>query len=193
MAEDALLKAIEEDAASEIERLLSDARSAASGIIQRAREDARRTEEAEVARLTASLEKKRETETALARARADALRLSARREAIEAVIKEAEDRFAERTDRGDYKAVINGFLDELLKEWDQAAFGAPTALLNPVDIGLVKRDGLEFRPDALVKLGVVLVSTDGAIRFENTVGSRLKKAERLLCARLDRLIAGEGG
>lgn len=185
MAQDALLKAIEDDALAEKEAILKEAEDASVAIIEQARTEASAWKDERMSALRLSFAARRAVLTGSAKVRSQALKLKARHALIQEVLREAVNSFGEQ---GGFDGLLNRFYAELKVEWDLAGLPSPVVLVNPADAGLITAEGVEVKTDKDVRLGVVFVSKDGKTRYENTVDSRLKKALKTLEPEIDRLL-----
>ncbi len=188
MAQDALLKAIEEDAYAQTDRIVSEAEEAAKSIVEDARNEVRKLREERLKSLALSMERRKASTINGARTRANGLKLSVRHEIIEGVLKEAEQSFRGLPNE-EYSRLINNLYGELKNDWPFEA-GNAIALVNPNDAGLIKDGFAQVKPDAGVTLGVVFTSKDGRIRFENTVRSRIQKARSSLLTAINKTVFG---
>ncbi|MFQ5735309.1 MAG: V-type ATP synthase subunit E family protein [Thermodesulfobacteriota bacterium] len=192
MVEDALLKAIEQDAREQTERMLKEAGEAAAEMMAAAQEDAGQERRHRTAALAEALDRKAASAVNSARMKVAGQRLSVRHEMAEEVFRRVTER-VEGLPPEQYARLLGRLYEELKKDW----FGAkePSAhavLINPKDAGLVSFSGVEFRPDEGVSLGVVFVSDDGRLRYENTVSSRIKKTRDTLVSMIDGILLGRG-
>ncbi|MBI5491703.1 MAG: hypothetical protein HY893_02095 [Deltaproteobacteria bacterium] len=187
MAQEALLKAIEEDAYAQTGRIVSEAEEAAKSIIEDAEKDVLRVRDERLKSLALSMERRKASSLNNARIQANGLKLSVRHGIIEEVLKEAVDSFG-KLPAEDYSRLVNRLYDELKSNWPPEA-GRPTVLVNPSDAGLIKA-GADLMPDAGVSLGVVFTSKDGRVRFDNTVRSRIQKARASLVTMINGMITG---
>lgn len=189
MARDALLKAIEDDARAQGEAIVKEAFDAASVVIIDAEARSSSMIEERRAAFRAEIERKRASMLNSARVRARSIRLAACKTAIEKAFDEALLRFKEMP-RPEYRELLGRFHDELLRAWDTALAGEPIALVNPQDLPLPGRAGTAVRPDDTVSLGVVFVSSDGRVRFENTVTSRMDRLRKTAVLKIYRTLFG---
>lgn len=186
MAQEALLKAIEEDARAQTSRIVSEAEEAARTIVEDAEGEVRKVRDERLKSRALSMERQKASAVNNARTRANGLNLSVRHGIIEEVIKETEERFG-KMPKDEYSALLNRFYGELKDSWPTEA-GGYTVLVNPSDANLI--EGADLRPDPGISLGVAFVSKDGRVRFENTVGSRLQKARPRLVTVINGMIMG---
>lgn len=189
MAQDALIKAIEEDANAQCERILKEARHAADEIVRRAEEEALRAREEGVRGANSAVQRKRSSLVNKARTQAASVKIEARQEAIEEVFNETVKRFKEMP-LDAYSIILNRLYEELCAVWPVLDAGPPVALVNPRDAGLLGRYGVELSPDPQVSLGVVFISRDGRCRFDNTIDARIKKAKKRLTPELNKILFG---
>ena len=188
---DALIIAIEQDALLQCERLLLDAEEAATEMLEAAGEQTSRESRARAASLSAVLERKAASAVNAARTKAAGRLLSVRSEMAEEVLKRVEQGFKDLP-RERYSALLNRFYSELKADWFEAHEpSAHLVLVNPADMGLVKDTEAEFKADDGVSLGVVFVSKDGRLRYENTVSSRIWKGRDALLPMVDGILTGK--
>ena len=188
---DALIIAIEQDALLQCERLLLDAGEAATEMLEAAGEQTSRESRARAASLSAALERKAASAVNTARIEAAGRLLSVRSEMAEEVLKRVEQGFKDLP-RERYSALLNRFYSELKADWFEAHEpSAHLVLINPADMGLVKDTEAEFKADDGVSLGVVFVSKDGRLRYENTVSSRIWKGRDALLPMVDGILTGK--
>jgi len=190
MAQDALLKAIEEDARAQAERIIEESEEAARGIVKDAEDEVSGIRAERLAALAQRLERRKASLLNGARINTGALKLRARLDVIERVLALTEER-ARGTTREEYGTLLNRFYEELEKKWlEEAETEPPIVLVNPEDAGLLDGRGVEIKPDPGVSIGVVFTSRDGRKRYENTVSSRIRKARGEMVMEIDRLIFG---
>lgn len=188
---DALIIAIEQDALLQCERLLLDAEEAATEMLEAAGEQTSRASRARAASLSAALERKAASAVNTARTKAAGRLLSVRSEMAEEVLKRVEQGFKDLP-RERYSALLNRFYSELKADWFEAHEpSAHLVLVNSADMGLVKDTEAEFKADDGVSLGVVFVSKDGRLRYENTVSSRIWKGRDILLPMVDGILTGK--
>lgn len=189
MARDALLKAIEDDARAQSEAIVKEALDAASAIISGAEAQTTAIIEDRRASFKTELDGKRASILNGARVSARSVRLAQRWAAIDHAFELALSRFKEMP-RPEYGELLGRFHDELARAWDAALAGEPIVLINPQDVQLLGRVGATVRPDDTVSLGVVFVSADGRIRFENTVPSRMSRLRKPAVIRIYETLFG---
>lgn len=176
------MTAIEEDAAAIVKRIVREAEEAAEEMIQNAVEEASVAREKRLSAVRREIEMEKAAAISGARIRKRAMELMARKEAIDDVLKEASGRLLALSPE-ERASLVNRFYGETKVVWGGLKdTGSPVVLVNPADVGAVKDEGVEVRPDPGVALGVVLVSVDGRYRFENTVASRMRRNEESLRA-----------
>ena len=188
---DALIIAIEQDANLQCQRLLHEAGEAAKEILEAAGEQTSMESRARAASLSAALERKAASAVNTARTRAAGRLLSVRSEMAEEVLRRVEQGF-KALPREQYSELLNRFYSELKADWFEAHEpGAHLVHVNPADMGLIKDPEAEFKADEGVELGVVFVSRDGLLRYENTVSSRILKARDALLPMVDAILTGK--
>jgi len=191
MPEDALIIAIEQDAELQCKRLLHEAQEAAEEMMKAAGDQVSRDSRARAASLSSALERKAASAVNTARTRGAGRLLTVRSEMAEEVLRRVEQGFKDLP-REQYGALINRFYSELKADWFEAHEpSAHLVLLNPADMGLIKDPEAEFKADEGVSLGVVFVSKDGRLRYENTVSSRIWKGRDALLPMVDGILTGK--
>lgn len=188
-ANDALLKAIEEDAFAESERLIKDAGDAAFAIAGEAGAEAASERRERLDALYQGFEKRRASAVNNAHIRVNAQKLMVRREAVEEVLRGV-PAVVERMPDADYAAFLTRLFKELERAWKESFAGEPVILAGAREAGLLSKAGIAVQSDPTISPGVVFVSKDGRIRFENTVHSRIEKAGSKLVMELNRTIFG---
>ena len=192
MPEDALIIAIEQDADLQCQRLLHEAEEAAAEMLETAARETSLESRARAASLSTALERKAASAVNTARTMAAGRLLSVRSEMADEVLRRVEQGF-KMLPREQYSALLNRFYSELKADWFEAHEpSAHLVLLNPEDMELVKDPEAEFRADEGVFLGVVFVSKDGRLRYENTVSSRIWKGRDILLPMVDGILTGRG-
>lgn len=189
-AQDALIKAIEEDALAQSSRIAGEAEEAAGEIAARADAEVSILREERLKELAAEIERRRSALLNSARTKTNGLKIAAKREVMEGVLNAALTRFRELPSER-YAALLGFFYEETKRSWQKdRPLEKPVVLLNPSDMGLLKDAGVEFRPDESVSIGVVFVSEDLKMRYENTAVSRLKRARAALEPLLNSILFG---
>lgn len=190
MAEDALITALEEDARSQAERIIEDAREAAEAALREAHAEVAREREVRALELEARLKGQRAALLNTARTKASGGRLSVRRDLTERALIEAEKRFSS-TAKEEYRHLLNLLFLELKAEWEKARPGeSPVVFVNPADTGLLET-ALKLKADEGVRLGVVFSSVDGTVRFENTIAARLSKGKAVMVPAINEMLFDE--
>jgi len=188
-ANDALLKAIEEEAFAESERLVKEAVDAASAIVGEVEAEVGAEREERVGALYQGFEKRRASAVNNARIRVSAIKLTARREVVEGVLSGLVAA-AGRMPDGEYAALLVRLFKELERAWKESSGEEPRVLAGAREAGLLAKAGIAVEIDPAVSLGVVFKSKDGRMRFENTIHSRIEKAGSGLVMELNRIIFG---
>jgi len=184
-----LLKALEDDARGQCEKIVSEAEEQAERAVREAEEEARRARSERFAALEGKLARERASRINDARTRAGALKLSVRRRLIERVLDGAFERVRSLPE-DEYVEVLRRLAREAAAEFDSTGL-KPVISVNPADAGRLDGalgDGAEVRPDPEVTLGVVASTPDGRRRVENTVASRIERARDHLLPMLDKLL-----
>lgn len=185
----ALLKAIEEDAFAESGRLVKEAEGAAAAIVGEAEREVAAEREERLGALYQGFEKRRASAVNNARIRVNAIKLMARREVVEGALSGLLTE-AGRMPDAEYAALLMRFFKELERAWKQSSASEPRVLAGAREAGLLAKAGIAAEIDPAVSLGVVFKSKDGRLRFENTIHSRIEKAGSVLVMELNRHIFG---
>lgn len=185
----ALLKAIEDDAFAESERLVKEAEGAAAAIVGEAEAEVAAEREERLRALYQGFEKRRASAVNNARIRVNAIKLMARREVVEGVLSGLLTE-AGRMPDAEYAALLMRLFKELERAWKQSSIEEPRVLAGAREAGLLAKAGIAAEIDPAVSLGVVFKSKDGRLRFENTIHSRIEKAGSVLVMELNRHIFG---
>ncbi len=189
-----LVRLLEQEARTEKEKALADARARAEAIIIAARQEAEETLAEARRRIEADQAQARTRAASTASLRAGALVLEAKDEAIRKVFERAEAELrAVVADPGRRRAAIR----QLLREAAQGfAGGRVTAEIPPGDAQAVREASrdlgveIEVRENPAVTDGVRLVSQDGRLVVENTVSSRLARARLNLVSQVAEILWG---
>lgn len=190
MAEDTLISALEEDARAQAGRVLEEAREAAEAALNEAREEAKALEESSFLQLDSALKRKRAALLNAARTKASGEKLKVRHALIERAMEEAGKRFSSMPE-DEYRRLLARLFSELKSDWERGRPGeGPVVFVNPADVGLIETS-YEVRPDSRVSLGVVFASSDGTVRFENSVPGRLSRAKAVMVPAMNELLFGE--
>jgi len=188
MPQNALLKALEDDARSQVMQIIKEAEDAAAEMIAQAEKDAGDTTHLRLMAMTGEFERLMASAINSAKTRTHAALLNVRC----ALIDEAFNKAAEAV-RGlpgnEYAELLNRLFFEALEALaGQSPDSKPVVLVAPEDAALIKSGGAEIRPDARVSLGVILRSTDGRVEYENTVGSRIGMVKPEMMPILDKIL-----
>lgn len=190
MAEETLITALEEDARAQVRRIIDEAREAAEAILREAALDAEREKVERILSLERRLKSEKAAVLNAARTKASGEKLGVRRRLIDGAILESEKRFG-ALPKDDYSKLLGQLFIELEKMWQKERPGEmPVVLVASTDAGLFKTP-YEVREDGGVKSGVVFVSADNAVLFENTVASRLEKGRAALVPAINEMLFGE--
>ncbi len=187
MPEDALLKAIEEDASVQAARIIDEAEDAARQTSFAVEREVSDFKDARLRSLAVELEKKKASEVNSARTFARGLSLKVREGLIEKVFEETLKRL-EGLPGEKREALVARLYEELKNDWARRSVERPLILVNPSDAGAIKDGWGAVMGDSSVSLGVIFVSTDKKIVFDNTIESRLKRAQRALLPRIDAML-----
>ena len=190
MAEDTLIAALEEDARAQASRILIEAREAGEAALAEARAQIERERDKRARELEARLKGQRAALLNAARTRASGARLGVRLGLIGRLLIEAEKRFSSLPE-DEYRNLLNRLFSELKAEWEKERPGeSPVVLVNPADTGLLETS-LTLKADKGVRAGVVFASTDGTVRFENTVQARLSKGKAVMVPAINKILFDE--
>jgi len=189
MTQEALIKALEDEARAQAERIVAEAGEEARRVLG----EAEREIEAEKAERLAALERdvagRRTSLLNEARVRMAALKLRAKLGVIEEVmdraLKEIEGLPADRQ-----AAVTRRLYREVRERWPTEKTEGAVVRVRPAYKDIVEEAGLRVEAVESMPLGVVMESADGRITFENTVTSRMEKARPVILVELNRLIFG---
>ncbi|HHL39413.1 MAG TPA: hypothetical protein ENJ37_02795 [Deltaproteobacteria bacterium] len=186
MGQEELLRAIEEEALAQRERILREADEQAGAIVaeaeRRSEEHARKRREMEAARLG----RLRARAVNRARIRASAMVLGAKQEIIDQVLSRARD-VIEGSDKETTTRLVSALYDEVKAEWPED-LSTPFVRMNPAYAWLVQDRATEIEPDESLDMGVVFVSRDRRLMIENTIRTRMEKGKRHILTLLGRLL-----
>lgn len=191
MAEQTLLKTLEEDARGQAAGILSDAEARAREIIEGAEQESASVKEARLRELETTLEKERSARINSARVRAVGALIEVRRNAIEAVLEGTVESFG-KMPPDEYSRLLGRLCSNLEKDLRGTGETRPVLRVNPADIGRLNNPGVEFVADPEVTLGAAFVSADGKVRKELTIPSIIRKKRRALETLIDKAIFGQG-
>ncbi|MBI5586844.1 MAG: hypothetical protein HY889_00580 [Deltaproteobacteria bacterium] len=191
MAEDTLLKTLEEDARAQASEVLKDAERRSQEIFEAARRESASLKEARLKELSATLMKERSALLNSARVRASGALLEVRRSVIDAVLKKAVESFNLLPEK-EYSGLLKRLYSILEKDWESVGTGRPIVRINPSDTGKIDEKGAVLVPDPSVSLGLVFTSADGKVRKELTIPSIVRKAAKTLETEVDKVLFGGG-
>jgi len=188
-----LVAILEKEAASEIDRILGEARAQAERLVAEAKQEAQEYLTAQRQQLEAERKAAEVRALSAAQVRASALVLQAKDEALHEVLSVAEEELARvQQDKVRYGPILRG----LIREASGALSGRMTVETNPKDLDLVKQAVRDLKLDAEVKAsndisgGVRLISDDGRFIVENTLTSRVERVKTLLAPEIAALLWG---
>jgi len=188
-----LVAILEKEAASEIDRILGEARAQAERLVAEAKQEAQEYLTAQRQQLEAERKAAEVRALSAAQVRASALVLQAKDEALHEVLSVAEEELARvQQDKIRYGPILRG----LIREASGALSGRMTVETNPKDLDLVKQAVRDLKLDAEVKAaddisgGVRLISDDGRFIVENTLTSRVERVKTLLAPEIAALLWG---
>lgn len=189
MAQESLLAALEEDARAQADSIIRSAQTQAAALMAAAGEEAASATDAMLALSARAIDRSRAALLNGARVRAAALIIDSRRALMDAVFERSALAFSS-IERTEYRRILNRWYDELKAAWDEAGLTAePVVIVNPADRELLDQSGFLLKADPLVTHGLVFVSADGRVRFENTFASRLDRAREDVMPLLERILA----
>lgn len=190
MAEETLITALEDDAREQARQILEEARQTAESILREASLEAEQERQERTDALKQRLRSDKAAVLNGARMKASGSKLAIRHELADRAVNDAQERFASLP-KEEYSGFLGQLFSELKSEWDIERPGeVPVVLVNQADMGLLKTD-LKVREDNGVRLGVVFVSGDGKIRFENTVAARLSKGRTVMAPAINEMLFDE--
>lgn len=189
MPEDALLKAIEEDASVQAARIIEEAEDAAREIAFSVEREVSDLKDARLKALSVEMERKKASAVNSARTVARGKSLEVREALIEGAFEEARKRL-EGLPKEKRLGLIAKLYEELKNDWARRSNEKPVILVNPSDAGSIKDGWGEVKADPGISLGVRFVSKDGEIVFDNTIDARLKKARKALVPMIDAMLFG---
>ncbi len=191
MAEETLLKTLEEDARGQAAGILSDAEARAREIIEGAEQESASVKETRLRELEATLEKERSARINSARVRAVGALIEVRRNGIEAVFEGTLDCYRKMPPE-EYSRLLGRLCSILEEDLRGTGETRPVLRVNPADIGRLNKAGAEFAADPEVTLGAAFVSADGKVRKELTIPSIIRKKRRALETMIDKALFGQG-
>lgn len=187
MNQEELLKALEEDARKEREKVLQEAEEEARRIIEEAQQELKRLKEEDLIRWKALLSTERAKAINEAKAYAMALLLEARHSILKEVFQRAEKELEKREG---YPDVLRRLILEALEDQKDGE-GRVIVFVSGEDLpilqGINLLQGVEIRAGE-VRLGVVVTTRDGRRRVVNTLKSRLEKAKTGLMTILNEML-----
>lgn len=185
---DVLIKALEDDAVAQSRAIVKAAEEAAAEMLRQAHIEAESFEADRVGALKSGLERERSVRLSSARLLAKAERLKARQDAVQAVLDAACSCLCGLYP-SEHARLICALYDGLKAEW---AFDEPPVVFaNPRDVAVLRDHGVEAKPDEAVVDGVVFVTRDNKVRYENTVTSRMKMLRSALVPVIDAALLNE--
>ena len=191
MALDHLLAALERDGTAQAEKLLADARATAAAMTREADERvAQRRHDALAAREATVRES---AESALVEARRTSRQrvLSARQRVLDQVFAAAHALLPEAVNGPSYRTAVPRHVADALEATGEepVEIRCPDALVPVVRAFVASRPGVSVRGDAAARPGIVVTTTDGVIKVDQTLGGRLERQRARIAlevlARLD--------
>ncbi len=189
-----LIDLLEREAEAERERVLSEARERAARIVREAEAEAKEKLEQYRRKVAAELEAARVRAQSVAKVRASSLLLEAKDELMAQVFQRAEEELERiANDPARYAPVLRG----LLREATSGVHGpvvveCPERDMAAVEVA-VRELGLsaEVRPSPDVRDGIRVRSRDGRFTVENTLRSRLQRAQQVLVSEVADVLWGD--
>lgn len=189
-----LVAILEQEAAAEIERILTEARAQAEQVTSDARKEAEVSLETQRARVDDERKTARTRTEGAAVLAASALVLQAKDRAITEIFSHAESELARiRKDKAQYRTVLRG----LIREAAGSLEGRIVVEAQRDDLDAVRQAVRELQLDADVRSaedvsgGVRLSTADGRFVVENTLDSRLARIRPVLAPEVAALLWGQ--
>ncbi|MBI5970433.1 MAG: hypothetical protein HY884_04700 [Deltaproteobacteria bacterium] len=186
MPQDALLRALENDARSQTMQIIKEAEDAAAVLIAQAEKEAGETARLRLMAMTGEFERRKAAAINSAKTRTHAAILDVRCSLIDEAFNGALQA-VKALPKDEYAILLNRLLDEAMDALADKD-SKPVALVAPVDAALIKSGRAEIRPDARVSFGIILQSTDGRVVNENTMSSRIGMVKPELMPILDKIL-----
>lgn len=188
-----LVTILEQEAAAEIERILTEARAQAEQITSEAERDAQAYLETQRQRLETERQAARIKAESAAALQASALVLQMKDQAIAELFSRAESELElVRTDKVRYPKVLRGLIREAARSLD----GRIVVEAQRSDIDAVRQAMRELQLDADVRVaedvsgGVRLSTADSRFVVENTLSSRIARVRPMLTSEVAALLWG---
>lgn len=188
-----LVTILEQEAAAEIERILTEARAQAEQITSEAERDAQAYLETQRQRLETERQAARIKAESAAALQASALVLQMKDQAITELFSRAESELERvRTDKAQYPKVLRGLIREAARSLD----GRIVVEAQRSDIDAVRQAMRELQLDADVRVledvsgGVRLSTADSRFVVENTLSSRIARVRPMLTSEVAALLWG---
>lgn len=189
MAQDALLKALEDDARAQAEKVVSQAEREAAVIVEAAEAEVESLKSERIKGLEDKLVRERTRKVNSARTRAGAVKLKIRHKLVEEVFDSALEHF-KALPREEYSRLVKRLFHEACHGLHCGADEKYVVRVNPADVELVDDERARVEPDEHVSLGVVVIAGDGRVRSENTLRSRLERGRKTLLPMVDKILLG---
>jgi len=189
MAEDILLKTLEEDARNQAATLLGEAEKRAREIIEEAVSEAESFREARLRELSETLEKECAAVRNAARVRSSEALLKARRAVIDMAIDGVLESYRNMPEE-QYALLLNRLCSILMKDLSVDGQTRLAIRVNPADTGKLAGCDAEVVADTEVSLGVAFVSADGKVRKYLTIPSIIAKTRKRLETEIDKAVFG---
>lgn len=190
MAEETLLKTLEEDERNQAAGILEEAERRAREIIDVAKSEAASLKEARLGELSAALGKERSALLNSARVKASGALLEVRRAVIDSVLDSVVESYRDMPEE-EYAALLKRLCSILKKDLAADAENTPVIRVNPSDLGKLGNADVEIAADPSVSLGAVYASADGKVRKELTIPSIISKMRKTLETEIDKTLFGE--
>ena len=190
MALDDIFRALAEQAESEIDEILQDARDRADAILAEAQEDAEQVKESRMSEVERSARAKAAQSINAARLESKKRVASAKQKAVVEVFDQAKEALKMVRSTKGYPELFR----ELAEEAGGTLAGEPEVLVDPVDMELAQSTFSKM--DITVSLsselstagGLVMTSDGGRIMRRNTLEERLGKASQMIQAEVAEIL-----
>lgn len=189
MGLDEILRSLKGEAEEESSRLLTDARRKAAELLAAARAEEELGREALLASADAEIAREGHVTLGRTRARLNLEREAVRAEAVEQVFTEVRSRLSEARESPGYRTGLSA----LLREAMGAARGPVEVKVRPEDVAsaAAANPHVPVTPDLRLDGGVIVCSVDGSVVLDNSLGTRLERASKLLRHEVTQLLFGD--
>jgi len=195
----ALSRAVLNDARTEAEQIVADARAKADALRRQAEEQAATEREAILRRAHQEAERLHSQAIASAQLRARTLLLERREKLLQQVFDQARQRLAGVPQWSDYDQIVRHLIVEAVKNLDAPAVLVRADAQSQVHLtpelldDIARETGVQIEQGAPLEsgTGVVVETPDGRRRYDNTLEARLNRWQDALRAPVYRLLMGE--